>query len=263
MLKFAANISWMYREWPFLERPIKAAEDGFDAVECLFPYHFPAQDLSDVLKLCKLPIALINAPAGNWDEGDRGLAGMPHRENDFIRSLALAWQYAQQLDCKKIHLMSGLVQTSITQEQQYDCLIERLRFACDQAEILGITVLIEALNTDDMPNYLIPNLDTALQIHERVNRKNLKIQFDLYHQQRTGGDLSQNLTRIANKLGHVQCAGVPGRHEPHHGEIDYGYIFQKLSNLNYEGWIGAEYNPRENTRDGLGWLEVAKPFRIP
>ena len=262
MLKFAANISWMYREWPFLERPIKAAEDGFDAVECLFPYQFSAQDLSEVLKLCKLPLILINAPAGNWDNGDRGLAGLPNREGDFIRSLEMAWQYAQQLDCKKIHLMSGLVHTSMTLEKQYDCLIERLKFACDQAEALGITVLIEALNADDMPNYLIPNLTTALMIHERVDRKNLKIQFDLYHQQRTEGDLSKNLVRIGNKLGHIQCAGVPGRHEPNDGEVDYGYIFKKLSNLKFEGWIGAEYDPRKNTRDGLGWLEIAEPFRI-
>ncbi|MCH8532627.1 MAG: TIM barrel protein [Saccharospirillum sp.] len=261
MLKFAANITWLYREWPFLERPLKAAEDGFDGIECLFPYHFPADDLAESLGQSRMPLALINAPAGDWEQGERGLAGLPGREVEFAQSLEQAWHYASILGCSQVHVMAGLQQPSLTRESQLECLIKRLKHACDQANRLGITVMIEALNAQDVPNYLVPNLTTALSIHEQVDRPNLKIQFDLYHQQRTDGDLSQNLARLGSALGHIQCAGVPGRHEPDYGEIDFGYIFQQLTRLNYSGWIGAEYSPRQRTRDGLNWLSAAKKLR--
>ena len=261
MLKFAANITWLYREWPFLERPIKAAEDGFDGIECLFPYHFPVEELAESVRQSQMPVALINAPAGNWEQGERGLASLPGREVDFTQSLEQAWHYASALGCTKVHVMAGLQQPSLARESQLECLIERLKRACKDANKHGIAVMIEALNAQDVPGYLVPDLTTALYIHEQVNRSNLKIQFDLYHQQRTDGDLSQNLVRLGDTLGHIQCAGVPGRHEPDYGEVDFGFIFQQLTRLNYSGWIGAEYSPRQHTRDGLGWLSSAKALR--
>lgn len=261
MLKFAANISWLYREWPLLERPLKAAEDGFSGVECLFPYHFPARELAASLAHSGLPMVLINAPAGDWDKGERGLAGLPQRGREFQQSLDTAFEYAETLGCKHVHVMAGLLHPTTNAEQQEACLVERLKEACTKAEPRGITILIEALNEVDVPNYLIPDLNTALRIHEQVGCINLKLQFDLYHQQRTSGDLVQSLARLGDRLGHIQCASVPGRHEPDYGEVDYGFIFQQLIRLSYPGWIGAEYGPRKSTRDGLGWLSLAQRLR--
>jgi hydroxypyruvate isomerase len=258
MLKFAANISWLYREWPLLERPIKAAEDGFDGVECLFPYQFTVTQLAKSLKKSALPLVLINAPAGDWDAGERGLAGLPSKETAFKQSLETAMQYATALGCKQVHVMAGVYDPAYTKEAQDGCLITRLAQACEQAEVHGITVLIEALNKHDVPNYIIPDLKTALRIQNEVNRENLKIQFDIYHQQRTDGDLAQNLNGIENQLGHIQCAGVPGRHEPNIGEVDYNFVFKQLIRQGYNGWIGAEYSPRQRTRDGLDWLTSVK-----
>lgn len=261
MLKFAANISWLYREWPLLERPRKAAEDGFAGVECLFPYHFAADELAASLALSELPLVLINAPAGDWDGGERGLAGLPERGADFQHSLETALEYAGVLGCRQVHVMAGLLQPGADVKRQEGCLVERLREACAQAEPRGITVLIEALNATDVPGYLIPDLNKALSIHDQVGHNNLKLQFDLYHQQRSGGDLIQSLGRLGDRLGHIQCAGVPGRHEPDYGEIDYGFVFQQLIRQNYAGWVGAEYGPRQRTRDGLGWLSLARQLR--
>lgn len=261
MLKFAANISWLYREWPLLERPLKAAEDGFAGVECLFPYHFPARELASALAHSALPLVLINAPAGDWDNGERGLAGLPERGTDFQQSLNTAFQYAEALGCNQVHIMAGLTHPSFGRKKQEACLVERLKDACAQAELRGITILIEALNQWDVPNYLIPDLNTVMRIHEQVDCTNLKVQLDLYHQQRTNGNLVQSLARLGGRLGHIQCAGVPGRHEPDYGEVDYGFVFQQLIRLSYTGWIGAEYGPRQRTRDGMGWLALAQKLQ--
>lgn len=258
MLKFSANISWLYREWPFLDRPEKAAQDGFAGVECLFPYEFEPEALASALKRSDLPLVLLNAPAGSWNLGDRGLAGLPQRYVEFAESLQTALRYARALDCPKVHVMAGNHDPSIGIVQQNDCLVERLQLACDQASAMNVTILIEPLNTFDMPDYLIPDLTSALLIHERVNRSNLKIQLDLYHQQMTGGDLTRTLLALGPNLGHVQCAGVPGRHEPDSGEVNYSYIFQQLTKLNHRVWVGAEYTPMNKTRDCLGWLSRAQ-----
>lgn len=258
MLKFAANISWLYREWPLLERPLRAAEDGFHGVECLFPYHFSADELAEVLSRSAIPLVLINAPAGNWDSGERGIASLPDRGIDFQKSLDKAFEYAERLDCKQVHVMAGLITPLLKRDEQEACLVERLQDACSQASQRGITILIEALNKIDVPNYLLSDLSTVLRIHEQVNCVNLKVQFDIYHQQLTSGDLVQSLVRLGDRLGHVQCAGVPGRHELDETEINYSFVFKQLSRLGYQGWIGAEYEPRQRTRDGLGWLRVAQ-----
>jgi hydroxypyruvate isomerase len=257
MPRFAANLSFLFTEVPFLERFAEAAHAGFRAVECSFPYDVPAQEIAERLKAHRLEMALFNAPPGDLAAGDRGTASLPGREHEFAAGFATALRYAQALSCRRIHVMAGVLPEGADAEQrarQRALMVRNLRFACGEAQAQGVTVLIEPLNLRDNPNYLYSTQDEAHAVRAEVGMANLKVQMDLYHAQIVEGDLSERIRRHLPHVGHIQIAGVPGRHEPDVGEINYAWIFKLLDELKYDGWIGCEYRPQEGTAAGLTWL---------
>jgi len=257
MPRFAANVSFLFNEVPFLERFAEAAHAGFRAVECTFPYDVSAREIAEQLKEHRLELALFNAPPGDWAAGERGTASLPGREHDFAASFVTALRYAQTTRCTRVHAMAGNLPANADAEQRArarSTFIRNLRFACSEAHPLGITVLIEPLNPRDMPDYLVSRQDDAHAIRVEVGAPNLKVQMDLYHAQIVEGDLSERIRHWLPHIGHIQVAGVPGRHEPDIGEINYAFIFKLLDELKYDGWIGCEYRPLESTAAGLTWL---------
>jgi hydroxypyruvate isomerase len=257
MPRFSANLTFLFNEVPFLERFAEAAHAGFRAVECAFPYEVPAKDVAALLKQHQLEMVLLNTPPGDWTAGDRGTAAMPGREHEFAASFATALRYAQTVGCRRVHAMAGLVAADADAEQrarQRATFVRNLRFACGEAREEGVTVLIEPLNPRDMPGYLLSSQEEAHAIREEVGLPNLKVQMDLYHAQIVGGDLTERLRRMLPHIGHIQIAGVPGRHEPDVGEINYAWIFKQLDDMKYDGWVGCEYRPLQNTAAGLTWL---------
>ncbi len=257
MLRFAANVTFLFNEVPFLDRFAEVAQAGFRGVECTFPYDVPAAEIGERLRDFKLEMVLFNAPPGDLSAGDRGTAGLPGREHEFQAGFATALRYAQTLRCRRIHVMSGVVPKDATPAQRAmhrATLVRNLRFACTEAAGSDISVLIEALNPRDMPGYLFSTLAEANAIREDAGAANLKLQMDLYHTQIVEGDLTERIRQHLPHVGHIQIAGVPGRHEPDVGEINYSWIFRLLDELKYPGWIGCEYRPKEQTAAGLSWL---------
>ena len=257
MPRFAANVTFLFNEVPFLERFAEAAHAGFRAVECTFPYDMAAIDVAEELKRHRHEMALFNAPPGDYAAGERGTASLPGREHEFAASFVTALRYAQVTGCKRIHAMAGVLPADADAEQRArarSTYVRNLRFACNEAHAHGITVLIEPLNPRDMPNYLLSRQDDAHAIRGEVGAPNLKVQMDLYHAQIVEGDLTERIRQWLPHVGHIQIAGVPGRHEPDIGEINYAWIFKLLDELKYDGWIGCEYRPLESTAAGLTWL---------
>ena len=257
MPKFAANLTMMYQEHAFLDRFAAAARDGFKGVELLFPYTVPAADIRARLAEHGLTLALFNAPPGNWDAGERGLASLPGREDEFRKSMARALDYARMLGNERLHVMAGLIKPDQDRARHHATYVENLRYAAAQAATAGITVVIEPINTRDIPGFFLNRQDEAHAVCGDVGASNLKVQMDLYHCQIVEGDLAKKLERHIGGGGHVQIAGVPERHEPDIGEINYPYLFDLMDRLGYAGWIGCEYRPRGATSAGLGWL---KPY---
>lgn len=258
MPRFAANLSMMYTELPFLERFGACAADGFEAVEFLFPYAHPAQAIRDELDRHRLRQVLFNSPAGDFEAGDRGLASLPGRESDFREGVDRAIEYAKVLDCPRVHLMAGLVAHESDRAAQREVYFANLDWAAKHLAVAGLDALIEPINTRDIPGYLLNTQADAHAIRERIGAPNLKVQMDLYHCQIVEGDLAMKIRRYLGGVGHIQIAGVPERHEPDVGELNYPYLFALLDELGYAGWIGCEYRPRGKTSDGLGWLRAAR-----
>lgn len=257
MPQFAANLTMMYTELPFLDRFAAAAADGFKAVEFLFPYEHPAAEIAQRLQANGLRQGLFNAPPGDWAGGERGIAAMPGREAEFRDGfLKLALPYAQALGCPRVHVMSGLVPRG-AQRATY---VDNLRWACAQAAAVGITLLIEPLNPRDMPGYLVSRQAEAHALIAEVGAPNLKVQFDLYHAQIVEGDLAAKIREYlaTGRVGHFQIAGVPERHEPSLGELNYPYLFALLDELGWTGPIGCEYRPMAGTTAGLAWFQPYK-----
>lgn len=262
MPRFAANLSMMYTEHPFAERFAAAARDGFKAVEFLFPYEYPAAALRQLLTDNGLQQALFNAPPGDWAGGERGLASLPGREDDFKRSIDAALEYARVLGNQKLHVMAGLIRPDQDRARHRALYLENLAYAARLAAAHGVTVTIEPINTRDIPGFFLNRQDEAQAICAEVAAENLQVQFDLYHCQIVEGDLAVKLQRDMARqpngfggIGHIQIAGVPGRYEPDVGEIHYPYLFELIDSLGYQGWIGCEYRPRAGTSEGLGWLQ--------
>lgn len=256
MPRFAANLSLMYTEAPFLERFAAAAHDGFEAVEFLFPYEHPAAEVAATLRAAGVQQVLFNAPPGDWSAGEKGIASLPGREREFDRSLDDAIAYAEALQCPRVHLMAGLLADDPSQrERQRAVYLANLRHAARRFAAHGLTVLIEPINTRDVPGYLLNTQEDAHAIVAEVGEPNLKVQMDLYHCQIVEGDVATKIRKYLAGVGHMQIAGVPERHEPNVGELNYPYLFGLLDELGYEGWIGCEYRPRADTREGLGWLD--------
>lgn len=254
MPRFAANLTMMYGEHPFLERFAAAARDGFRAVEYLFPYEHPAVELKGRLDAHGLVQALFNAPPGKWDEGERGLASLPGREMEFRRSVDTALEYARVLGNTRVHVMAGLIAPGEDRARHRDVYVANLAYAAARAKPLGITIVIEPINTRDIPGFFLNRQDEAHDVRHEVGAANLKVQMDLYHCQIVEGDLAMRLRMHIAGVGHIQIAGVPERHEPDVGEINYPYLFALIDELGYEGWIGCEYRPRRGTSEGLGWI---------
>lgn len=254
MPHFAANLSLMFTEDAFLDRFKAAADAGFDAVEFLFPYAHPVSDVAQRLKDHGLHQALFNAPPGDWDAGERGISALPDRLNEFRESIDKALEYARALDCRTLHVMAGLVPDPARRDDMLACYIENIRYAADRCQAEGVAVSLEPLNSRDVPGYLMPTSAAVLEAIEQIGRPNVGLQFDFYHVQIMEGDLARRFEAALDDVVHVQISGVPERHEPSTGEVNYPYLFNLMDRLGYTGYVGCEYNPRAATLDGLGWL---------
>lgn len=257
MAKFAANLTMLFTEVPFLERFERAYNAGFKAVEFLFPYAYEANILAATLKQYGFEQALFNMPPGNWDAGERGFAAIPGRENEFKASVDIALLYAKTLNCKKVHAMSGIMDSRFSHEQHVNTFISNIRYAADIFAQDNIELMIEPLNSRDVPNYFVAHQREAAELIRQVNRPNVKLQLDVYHAQIMDGDLTHLIQDLADITGHIQIASIPTRNEPSGGEVNFPYLFTVLDKSGYEGWIGCEYNPEKSTEEGLSWV---KPY---
>lgn len=268
MPRFAANLSMMYAELPFLDRFAAAAQDGFRAVEYLFPYAWPAQELAARLRAHGLQQVLFNAPPGGtttesiaaaWDRGSRGTASVPGREAEFRDGVLRALDYAAALDCPRVHLMAGLLDAAGSRERAAEVYRENLRWAANEAMKANRDVLVEPINPRDVPGFFLNRQDEAHAIVQAVGASNLKVQMDLYHCQIVEGDVAMKIREYlpTGRVGHFQIAGVPQRHEPDVGELHHPYLFEVIDEVaaacGWEGFIGCEYRPRGGTSEGLGW----------
>ena len=255
--RFAANISMMFTEVPFPERFAAAARAGFEAVEFLFPYEHAPADIAAWLSGSGLKNVLFNMPPGDWDAGERGIACLAGREEEFRAGVERSLVYARALGTPCLHAVAGRVPEGGDRDACRAVYVANLRHAARRLAEHGLTLLIEPINTRDMPGFFLNGQAQAHAIVEEVGEPNLKVQLDLYHAQIVEGDLSTLLARyIGNGVGHIQVAGVPDRHEPDEGEVNYTVLFGLIDELGYEGWVGCEYRPRGRTDDGLGWLRV-------
>jgi hydroxypyruvate isomerase len=261
MPRFAANLSMLYPQHEFLDRFAAAAADGFAAVEYLFPYDFSAQEIQQRLSDNGLVQALFNAPPGDWAAGERGIASLPGREEEFRSGIARALEYAAVLGNDRIHVMAGLLPSEDLRERHHAVYVQNLAYAAEQAAKAGITILIEPINTRDMPGFFLNRQDQAQAICKEVGAANLKVQFDFYHCQIVEGDVISKLRRDFAGVGHIQIAGVPDRHEPNLGELNYAWLFDEIDRLGYTGWIGCEYRPKGDTSEGLQWLRDWKQLK--
>lgn len=269
MPRFAANLSLMYGELPFLERFAAAAVDGFEAVEFQFPYAFAPREVAARLRDHGLQLVLFNAPpggtdkagmAGAWEAGERGTAALPGREAEFRSGVDEALRYADALDCPRIHVLSGTLPQGMERESLNTFCAGNLRWAAAQAAQSGREILIEPINLRDMPGYFLNRQEHAHELLDMAQAGNLKVQMDLYHCQVMEGDVATRLRRYlpTGRVAHIQIAGVPGRNEPDQGELSYPFLFQAIDALGYPGWIGCEYRPAAGTSHGLGWLRMAQ-----
>jgi hydroxypyruvate isomerase len=261
MVKFAANLSLMFNEVPFLDRFEAAAAAGFEAVEFMFPYDFEVDDIRARLKANGLELVLFNLPAGNWDAGQRGIAIYPNLTAEFRDSAALAARYADALGCTKLHCLAGTAPLGADLRNMRKTYVENLRFAADLFAKDGITLLIEAINTRDVPGYFLDTTAKAADIIESVDAGNLRLQYDVYHMQIMEGDLAATIEKFLPRIAHIQIADTPGRHQPGTGEINFPFVFDHLDRIGYAGWIGCEYRPRGSTLESLGWLHALRTAR--
>ncbi len=258
MPRFAANLTMMFNEVPFPERFQRAADAGFEAVEFLFPYDHTPTEVAGWLAAAGLQNVLFNMPPGDWAKGERGLAALPGREAEFRAGVAKALDYASALGTKRLHAMAGLVPAGADRAAYRATYIANLRHAAEALGQHGLTLVIEPINTRDIPGFFLNTQAEARAVIEEIGAPNLKIQMDFYHAQIVEGDLAMTLRKNFDLVGHTQLAGVPDRHEPDEGEVNYPYLFGLLDQLGYDGWVGCEYRPRGKTEDGLGWLKAAR-----
>jgi hydroxypyruvate isomerase len=256
MPKFAANLTMLFNELPFLDRFEAAAAAGFTAVEYLFPYAYPAKTLEQRLRTFGLTQVLHNLPAGNWDAGERGIAVLPDRIDEFRDGVANAIAYARQLGCRQINCLAGIAPRDADHHRLNDTFIANLKFAANALAAEDIKLLIEPVNTRDIPGFYLNHTRQALDVIEAVGSTNLFLQYDIYHMQIMEGDLARTIAAHLPQIAHIQLADNPGRHEPGSGEIHYPFLFDHLDHIGYTGWIGCEYKPAAATLAGLGWFRA-------
>jgi hydroxypyruvate isomerase len=257
MPKLAANITLLFADVPFIERPAAAAAAGFTALECQLPYAVPAEDLRRELQKHSVSMVLHNLPAGDWAAGERGIACLPDRVDEFKAGVDKALSYADALQCRQINCLAGLTPADGNTDNARDTLIRNLRYAAPRLASAGISLLIEPLNTRDVPGFFLTGTAQALDIIDAVGAPNLYLQYDAYHMQVMEGDVATAIPRLLSRIGHIQIADEPGRHEPGTGAMDYATLLPSLDRLGYRGWVGCEYNPAGTTAAGLGW---ASPY---
>ncbi|PKO72381.1 MAG: hydroxypyruvate isomerase [Betaproteobacteria bacterium HGW-Betaproteobacteria-14] len=254
MLRFAANLSMLFTEAPLLERFERAARAGFTAVEIQFPYEVPVEQLQQALLRNKLKLVLHNLPAGDWVAGERGIACHPDRVEEFRKGVDTALAYAAAMGAPQLNCLAGIRPENVPAESARRVLADNLRYAATKLKAQGLKLLVEPVNTKDMPGFFLSGTQQALDLIDEVGADNLFLQYDAYHAQRMEGDLANTLTTHLDRIAHIQIADNPGRHEPGTGEIDYPFLFAHLDRIGYKGWIGCEYKPAAATEAGLGWI---------
>jgi hydroxypyruvate isomerase len=260
MPRLGANLSWLFGELPFAQRFDAAAASGFAGVECLFPYEIAPAGMARLLRNAGVTLELFNAPAGDWEAGERGVAGLPGRKAECDAGTDRARRYADRCGTPRIHVMAGIVPPGVERERCLDTYLANLDRAARALAEDGRVLLIEPINTRDMPGYLLATLEEAVAVVAAVGADNLRIQADLYHLQIMGGDLIRRVSAALPRIAHVQIAGVPDRGEPDRGELRHEALFAMLDAAGYDGWVGCEYRPRGRTGDGLAW---AAPWLRP
>ena len=262
MPKFNANLTMLFTEVPLLQRFARARKAGFEAVEFLFPYEFEKDAVKQALVENGLKQVLFNLPAGDWAAGERGIAILPDRTGEFRRGVASAIDYAEALGCRQVNCLSGVIPTGQAIETLHSTFIANLRYAAAELKKHGVRLLIEPINHYDIPGFFLNTVEQADAIINEVGSDNLFIQYDLYHQQRTRGELIATYQRYEKRIAHIQLADNPGRNEPGTGEINYDFIFAALDAAGYDGWIGCEYKPKTTTEEGLGWFQQYDAERL-
>ncbi|QGZ61621.1 hydroxypyruvate isomerase [Paraburkholderia acidisoli] len=258
MPKFAANLTMLFNEVPFLDRFAAAAQAGFDAVEFLFPYPYKAAELAERLESHGLKLVLHNLPAGNWDAGERGIACLPARRGEFQEGVGRAIEYAKALKVAQLNCLVGIPGADVDRDTARATIVDNLRYAAGELKREGIRLLVEPCNAYDIPGFALNRSAEALDVIEKTGSDNLFLQYDIYHMQRMEGELAATIKKHFAKIAHIQLADNPGRNEPGTGEIHYPFLFDLLDTLGYEGYVGCEYKPRTTTTEGLGWLRGAQ-----
>ncbi len=253
MPRLAANLSMMFNEVPFLDRFDAAARAGFQAAEFLFPYEYPVIELKRRLDGSGLKQVLFNMPPGNWAAGERGLASLPGRQQEFRDNVGKALEYATTLECKLVHCMAGIPPAGTPHVTAAAVYAENLAWAAERASAVGVKLIIEPINHRDMPGYHLNTIAQGAAVVEAIGRDRLGLQFDIYHCQTTEGDITKRLEAVLPLVPHMQLADVPARNEPGTGEIGWEFVFRRIDELGYQGWIGCEYRPAGDTVAGLAW----------
>ena len=256
MPRFCVNLTMLFADRPFLDRFDAAARSGFTAVEYMFPYDEDVLGIARTLQRLQLTQVLFNLPAGNWQAGDRGIATDPGRRDEFRRGVDRAVQSARTLRCQRLNCLVGKRVEGVPETDQWRTLVDNVRYASHELARDGITLMVEPVNTYDIPGFFLHTSAQAVRLLDEVAAPNLRLQYDLYHMQRMEGNLTQTLTRLHERIGHVQLADAPDRHEPGTGEIDFRAILRHLDDLGYEGYVGLEYKPSGTSEASFGWIEA-------
>ena len=256
MPRFAANLSMLFTERPFMQRFEAAAAAGFEAVEYLFPYGLPRRELAAALRANGLAQVLHNLPAGRWEAGERGIACHPGRIGEFRAGVDRAIDYARALGCPRVNCLAGRRPEGASEADVRRTLVDNLRFAASRLQAAGIGLLVEPVNHFDVPGFALTTTAQALSLMDEVDAPNLRLQYDIYHAQRMEGELGATLAAHIERIGHIQLADNPGRGEPGTGEINFPWLLRHIDALGYDGWIGCEYRPRGDTAAGLGWRDA-------
>lgn len=257
MPRFSANLSMLFTEHDFLDRFDAAARAGFEAVEYVGPYDYDPDVIAERLRRNGLSQALFNLPPGDWGRGERGIAILADRVEEFRRSIDTAIRYAKTLGCLQVNCLAGIAPEGAERAALEDLFVDNLRYAAERLKEAGNRLLIEPINTRDIPGFFLNTSRQALAIIDRVGSDNLFLQYDIYHMQVMEGDLARTLEQNLGRIAHIQIADNPGRHEPGTGEINYPFLFGHLDRIGYSGWVGAEYRPKAGTEAGLGWFRAA------
>ena len=256
MPKFAANLTMLFNEVDFMDRFKAASDAGFKGVEYLFPYAYSKEQLVELLERNSLVQVLHNLPAGDWAKGERGIAVLPDRVGEFQDCVGKAIEYATALGCKQLNCLSGIAPADVAPDKLRETFVANIRFAGQQLKAHGIKLLVEAVNTFDIPGFYVSGTQQALDLIDAASCDNIYLQYDIYHMQRMEGELAGTIKKNLPRIAHMQLADNPARNEPGTGEINYKFLFDYIDKLGYDGWIGCEYKPASKTTDGLGWLKT-------